>query len=212
MERPGVRPTCRNKWRPTWGRCPIPTFTVPCPCTQQVRNAMALPPSRKWLLPFHRAILANLIPGSDDPEQRDRLVVLAPGLGMRRVIATLLRAYYSKQNLVLLVNASSRDITGIEHDLGTLGLPHDAVKNLHHDTASKQRADAYMGGGIISVTSRILIVDMLSKRIPINLITGIVVLHAERCVTGAHPGFPRRRSKRSSCESTASRTRCVKLS
>lgn len=143
---------------------------------------MALPASRHWLLPFHRSIVASLVPGDDDLEHRDRLVVLAPGLGLRRIVATLLRAYYSKQNLVLLVNASSRDLTGINHDLGTLGLPHNTVQSLHHETAAKQRADTYMAGGIIHVTSRILIVDMLSKRIPTSLITGIVVLHAERYV------------------------------
>lgn len=37
----------------------------------------------------------------------------------------------------------------------------------------------YKDGGIFSVTSRILIVDMLKGRIPVELITGLVVLHAE---------------------------------
>lgn len=143
---------------------------------------MTLPASRQWLLPYHRAIVSSLVPDSDDPEVRDRLVVLAPGLGLRRIVATLLRVYYSRQNLVLLINASPRDLAGLNHDLGTLGLPHDFVQNLHHETAAKQRADAYMAGGILSVTSRILIVDMLAKRIPTSLITGMVVLHAERCV------------------------------
>lgn len=43
-----------------------------------------------------------------------------------------------------------------------------------------QRKDLYKGGGLISVTSRILIVDMLQNDIPIPLITGIIVLHAEQ--------------------------------
>ena len=81
---------------------------------------MTLPASRQWLLPFHRTILSKLIPDSEDTETRDRLVILAPGLGLRRVVATLLRAYWSRQNLVLLVNASSRDLEGIDQDLGTL--------------------------------------------------------------------------------------------
>jgi DNA excision repair protein ERCC-4 len=37
----------------------------------------------------------------------------------------------------------------------------------------------YKQGGLFSVTSRILVVDMLTKRIPVDLITGIIVLHAE---------------------------------
>jgi DNA excision repair protein ERCC-4 len=38
----------------------------------------------------------------------------------------------------------------------------------------------YKKGGIISVTSQILVVDMLLSDMPTELITGILVLHAER--------------------------------
>lgn len=139
---------------------------------------MELPPSRHWLLPFHRAILHRLIP--DDDELRDLLVVIAPGLGLRRVLSTLLRVYARPTCLVVVVNASSKDVNGINHDLGTLGLGHSAVRDVHHEMSAKQRADVYVSSGIVSVTSRILIVDMLSKRIPISRITGVVVLHAEQ--------------------------------
>ena len=37
-------------------------------------------------------------------------------------------------------------------------------------------------GGIIAVTSRILVVDMLNKVVPLELITGIMVNHAHRSV------------------------------
>ncbi|KAG9087354.1 hypothetical protein FS749_002971, partial [Ceratobasidium sp. UAMH 11750] len=46
---------------------------------------------------------------------------------------------------------------------------------------SKDRTELYNRGGLVSVTSRILVVDMLKKDIPTEKITGIVVLHAERC-------------------------------
>ena len=46
----------------------------------------------------------------------------------------------------------------------------------------KTRQILYKQGGLISVTSRILVVDMLQSDIPINLVTGMVVLHAERPV------------------------------
>lgn len=41
----------------------------------------------------------------------------------------------------------------------------------------------YKGGGLISVTSRILVVDMLQSDIPTDMITGILVLHAEKYVS-----------------------------
>lgn len=139
---------------------------------------MELPPSRHWLLPFHRSILHRLLP--DDEELRDLLVILAPGLGLRRVVSTLLRVYTRPQSLVVVVNASAQDVKGINHDLGTLGLGHNAIRDVHHHMSSKQRTDLYLSSGIISVTSRILVVDMLQKRIPTSLLTGMVVLNAER--------------------------------
>ncbi len=42
------------------------------------------------------------------------------------------------------------------------------------------RQDLYRQGGLFSVTSRILVVDMLLSDIPIELISGILVLHADR--------------------------------
>lgn len=44
------------------------------------------------------------------------------------------------------------------------------------------RQDLYKKGGLISVTSRILVVDMLQSDIPTDLITGLLVMHAERPV------------------------------
>ena len=42
------------------------------------------------------------------------------------------------------------------------------------------RQDLYKKGGLFSITSRILVVDMLQSDIPTELITGIIVLHAEK--------------------------------
>jgi DNA excision repair protein ERCC-4 len=42
------------------------------------------------------------------------------------------------------------------------------------------RAIAYSQGGLLSVTSRILVVDMLKQRVPVTLITGIIVANAHK--------------------------------
>lgn len=44
------------------------------------------------------------------------------------------------------------------------------------------RQDLYKKGGLVSVTSRILVVDMLQSDMPTELISGLLVLHAERYV------------------------------
>lgn len=40
------------------------------------------------------------------------------------------------------------------------------------------REDIYLSGGIVFVSTRILVIDMLKKRLPIEKITGIVVFRA----------------------------------
>ena len=42
------------------------------------------------------------------------------------------------------------------------------------------REQLYVQGGILSVTSRIVTVDMLQSHIPLERITGLVILHAEK--------------------------------
>lgn len=42
------------------------------------------------------------------------------------------------------------------------------------------RQELYKQGGLISVTSRILVVDMLQGDVPVHLITGLLILHAEK--------------------------------
>lgn len=54
-----------------------------------------------------------------------------------------------------------------------------------------QRQNMYKQGGLVSVTSRILVVDMLQSDVPIELITGIVILHAEKYVLPMYMYVPR---------------------
>lgn len=137
---------------------------------------------RASLLPFHSQIVDSLVPEDegDAGEDGDALVIVARGLGIRRVISTILRLYDGPNNLVILVNATTEEEVGIGEELTTLGVRKPGLRAIHHEMPAKQRSELYLSGGIMSVTSRILVVDMLSKRIPTNLITGLVILHAEK--------------------------------
>lgn len=136
---------------------------------------------RASLLPFHCQIVNSLVPGHDDsPDEGDALVIIARGLGLRRIVSTVLRIYDSPNSLVILVNATSEEESGIGEELTTLGVRKPGLRAIHHEMPAKQRSEMYLSGGIMSVTSRILVVDMLSKRIPTGLITGLIVLHAEK--------------------------------
>ncbi|KAF8186802.1 hypothetical protein BJ912DRAFT_453061 [Pholiota molesta] len=125
------------------------------------------------LLPYHKTILEKI----HDPATSD-LLILARGLGLRRIITTLMKIYDSPQNLVLLINATPEEESAIGEELGIMGCRKPGLRVISYET--KDRQALYKQGGIISVTSRILVVDMLQSDIPTELITGLLVLHAER--------------------------------
>ncbi|KIK91445.1 hypothetical protein PAXRUDRAFT_830849 [Paxillus rubicundulus Ve08.2h10] len=127
------------------------------------------------LLSFHKDILEQI----HDPSTSD-LLILARGLGLRRLICTLMKIYDSPRNLVLLVNATPEEETAIGEELGIIGCRKPGLRVVGYEMGKRDRQDLYKKGGLISVTSRILVVDMLQSDIPAELITGIIVLHAER--------------------------------
>lgn len=51
------------------------------------------------------------------------------------------------------------------------------------------REDTYLSGGIQFVTTRILVVDLLKRRIPIEKITGIIVLRAHQVLESCQEAF-----------------------
>jgi DNA excision repair protein ERCC-4 len=129
------------------------------------------------LLAFHKAILEAV----HDPATSD-LVLLARGLGLRRLVAALLRIYDAPAHLVVLVGARAEDEQALGEELGLQGVRAPGLRVVDYEMGRKERQELYRRGGLVSVTSRILVVDMLQKDIPVELITGLLVLHAERCV------------------------------
>ncbi|KAJ7236893.1 hypothetical protein B0H12DRAFT_1256169 [Mycena haematopus] len=127
------------------------------------------------LLPFHRAILERI----HDPLTND-LLILARGLGLRRIICTLMKIYETEGSIVLLVNATPEEESEIGEELGIMGCRRPGLRVVGYEIGSKERPAMYKKGGLFSVTSRILVVDMLQGDIPTDRITGMLVLHAER--------------------------------
>ncbi|KAI9511512.1 hypothetical protein F5148DRAFT_1171066 [Russula earlei] len=127
------------------------------------------------LLPFHQAILEEI----HDP-LTSQLVLLARGLGLRKIVCTLMQIYDQSTNLVLLVNASADEEAAIGEELGIMGCRKPGLRVVGYEMGKKDRQDLYKNGGLISVTSRILVVDMLQSDLPTELVTGLLVLHAEK--------------------------------
>lgn len=123
-----------------------------------------------------------------DLHNEDGLVILAKGLGIERLLLSLIKVYSDPGNLVLILGT-----TAGEEEFFISQLQADNVnpvpKSITADCGTKERTDVYLAGGALFVTSRILVVDMLMERVPIDLITGIIVYRAHKTLESCQEAF-----------------------
>ncbi|KAJ5110135.1 DNA repair protein [Penicillium argentinense] len=126
----------------------------------------------------------------------DELVILARGLGLLHLITNLLHFYDAPgNNLVLVVGADERENEWIgealaEHSATSKTPLARGLKMINTERATvAMRERMYREGGILSVTSRILVVDLLSNLLEPKKVTGMVILHAEKVVATSLEAF-----------------------
>ena len=107
-------------------------------------------------LNFQRDIFAQVV--SDNC-----LLVMAKGLGMDIMLNEFITLYNEETNLVFLLNHV-----------------HPEIPFLDSSVSPEDRQAIYSRGGVIAITNRILVIDMLTERVPKYLITGILVCAAEK--------------------------------
>ncbi|KAJ2222765.1 DNA repair protein RAD16, partial [Coemansia sp. RSA 485] len=96
--------------------------------------------------------------------------------------------------LVFLINASDEDEAMLKHIFMQLRSGQGADKEselavVKNETNSASRAQLYRAGGLISATSRILIVDLLNGLVPPELVTGAIVCNASRVTAESIEAF-----------------------
>ncbi|KAJ7411087.1 DNA repair endonuclease XPF [Willisornis vidua] len=119
---------------------------------------------------------------------RDGLVVCARGLGIDRLLLRFLRLYCEPASLVLVLNTGPAEEEYFIDQLRSDGVVH-LPRRVTNEIANNTRYEFYTQGGVIFATSRILVVDFLTDRIPANLITGILVYKAHRIIESCQEAF-----------------------
>ncbi|KAL8175201.1 UNVERIFIED_CONTAM: DNA repair endonuclease XPF [Gekko kuhli] len=119
---------------------------------------------------------------------QDGLVICARGLGIDRLLLRFLRLYCVPTGLVVVLNTSPAEEEFFIDQLRTYNVAH-LPQRITNEIPSSSRYEVYMQGGIIFATSRILVVDFLTGRIPSDLITGIIVYKAHRIIESCQEAF-----------------------
>ncbi|KAK3389065.1 hypothetical protein B0T20DRAFT_386216 [Sordaria brevicollis] len=132
----------------------------------------------------------------EELRKEDELVILARGLGLMRLITNLLHSYDAAgNNLIVVVNAEDRENAWIgealaEHAAVSMSPKARGLTVVNTDfTSVGTREKMYAHGGIFSITSRILVVDLLTNLLNPETITGMIVLHADRIVATSLEAF-----------------------
>ncbi|NWH57345.1 XPF endonuclease, partial [Geococcyx californianus] len=119
---------------------------------------------------------------------QDGLVICARGLGIDRLLLRFLRLYCEPASLVLVLNTSAAEEEYFIDQLRSDGVVH-LPRRVTNEITNNTRYEFYTQGGVIFATSRILVVDFLTDRIPANLITGILVYKAHRIIESCQEAF-----------------------
>lgn len=69
----------------------------------------------------------------------DGLLIMGRGLGLRRVLCTLLHIYAEPENLVILINTSPEDLHSIQDELTCRGVKEPGLRVIVWDTAPEER-------------------------------------------------------------------------
>ncbi|XP_069763477.1 DNA repair endonuclease XPF isoform X2 [Narcine bancroftii] len=118
----------------------------------------------------------------------DGLVITAKGLGVDRILLNFLKLYCDPGNLVLVLSTNVAEEQYFIEQLRSEGVSH-LPRIITNEIPSNDRYAVYTEGGVLFVTSRILVVDFLTDRIPSNLITGILVYRAHKIIDSCQEAF-----------------------
>ncbi|XP_039089538.1 DNA repair endonuclease XPF isoform X1 [Hyaena hyaena] len=141
----------------------------------------ARPTAMAPLLEYERQLVLELL-------DADGLVVCARGLGADRLLYHFLRLHCHPACLVLVLNTQPAEEEYFINQLKIEGVEH-LPRRVTNEITSNSRYEVYTQGGVIFATSRILVVDFLTDRIPSDLITGILVYRAHRIIESCQEAF-----------------------
>ncbi|KAI5729952.1 hypothetical protein M8J76_008305 [Diaphorina citri] len=134
------------------------------------------------MLDYEKEMLLNLL-------HQDGLLIGAKGLNTQQdILLNLIRIHCEPGNLVLILSAEPEEEGWLLSQLtleGVTPLP----RVLSCENNASEREKIYLQGGVLFVPARILVVDMLKKKVPIEHITGFIVLRAHRILESCQEAF-----------------------
>lgn len=180
----------------------------PAPFLNNANDSMST--SKKKAMIPEGVLPAYLASAFGDLYQDDGLMVMAKGLGWLDLLAAFVRFYgdvndgylsmlneehpkvkRTKPPLVMVLGLKDAESAALCTLLQTWGTPHQFMPKIltNEMGGSEDRAGMYARGGVFCITSRILIVDLLTNTISSNDIDGMLIAHADQVTNDSTSAF-----------------------
>ncbi|BFY99533.1 hypothetical protein BsWGS_02573 [Bradybaena similaris] len=118
----------------------------------------------------------------------DGLLIMSRGLGVSRLFLHFLKVYCDPASLVLVLNTTPADEAYFTEQLEKQGIS-NPPKVITNEVSAAERQTTYIQGGVLFITSRILVVDLLTDRVPVGHVTGILVYRAHKIIESCQEAF-----------------------
>ncbi|CAH8434069.1 unnamed protein product [Dicrocoelium dendriticum] len=133
------------------------------------------------LLDYEASILMDI---HDDSS----LLVLAEGLGLDTITYLTLKLHSDPHNLLLVSNYRVLEARFLSELLAKDKILHTPVI-ISAEVTGKDREAMYKRGGVVFVSSRVLVVDLLMNRMPASLVSGLLILRAHELGEACQDNF-----------------------
>ncbi|KAJ6245723.1 DNA repair endonuclease xpf [Anaeramoeba flamelloides] len=127
------------------------------------------------MLSFQKNIFNSLL-------ETDGMLVCGKGLGLSTIQLTFLKMYCNSRSLVFVLNYNEDIVKNLIQDLFLSGTKH-LPKLITNDFEASVRVKYYHEGGVLFITSRILVHDILKYRVPLSKLSGLFVFNAHSVET-----------------------------
>ena len=133
------------------------------------------------MLPYENQIFLDVL-------HEDGLVLAARGLGLHSVLLSLFKVWCDPGNLVLVLGTQNPEEQYFISQLEAQGIT-PLPRIINNESNANDRNNIYLQGGVLFISARILVVDLLKNRVPIENVTGILVCRAHSILESCQEAF-----------------------
>ncbi|XP_076912094.1 DNA repair endonuclease UVH1-like [Bidens hawaiensis] len=132
------------------------------------------------MVQFHEHIISDLLDDSTTTTTANGgLVILSSGLNLHKLITNLILLHHPSTGCLLILSATSPQKHNILTTLtNSTNNPNNLPLEITSDLPAQHRLSLYTSGHACFITSRILIVDLLTRRLPVTAVAGVLILNA----------------------------------